>query len=799
MGLEKAVEQVYRGRERMIIIGLTGRTGSGCTKVAEILQKENFGDLDLPDTKKIDYDDAEERKDKIIKDFMEMDGHWKKFEVIEMSSIILAAALERGKDSFVEYLNTITSENEKSTINIGEKVKLIDAINKMSYMFEKAQKVSLNIDKIQNKDLDKYYEFYTKEIREYKKSFKSILDNYTCFEVKRSRLKGKQQKRYHLYTYLMQEMGNNLRSSGNPFEKKFCENKFRDFFIRVDKVIDIINKQIERTAKKKKEVPSTRICIDAIRNPYEALYFKDKYKSFRLMAISTKDEDRRKRLKELNDEELDNLDNVEYATKLKRAEEVFYHQNIQGCLEVADIHVYNENIENRKYHNLTKQIIKYIALMLHPALVTPTHIERCMQLAYNAKYNSGCLSRQVGAVVTREDYSVQSVGWNDVPKGQVSCNLRDISSFCTNKDIESFSSYEIEDAGFNAVMDTLNTKMKGKACGRCKAFCFKDIYNGMEDEKNQVYTRALHAEENAFLQISKYGGTAVKGGYLFTTASPCELCAKKAYQLGIKEIYYIDPYPGISQKHILTFGKNDNPEMNLFYGAIGTAYLDFYGTRIPAKDELEMLTNISVKDVAKGKIEDNILQYDDLVYHNIEVEFRFVKSRSVIENSRKVCFTLNNSIDVIPKKIVWTGSTYDGTKLSDDETDPGITLEEQTGSMPYAYNILIDREKHNGNVIRYKTITSAKDEKRVMEPYLAHMVKNKTEKLKLVLVTPVGIVENVRWTIYADLSMEIKIKEGGLSCTEENEIEDVIRYEFSPDVANVNYTYAIEWDFKEQS
>jgi dCMP deaminase len=517
MGLEKAVEQVYRGRERMIIIGLTGRTGSGCTKVAEILQKEHFFDLDLPDTKKTDYADAEERKDNIIKDFMEMDGHWKKFDVIEMSSIILAAVLEQGKEAFVGYLNTITLENEKATINIGEKAKLIDDINEMSYMFEEAQKVPLIEDEIEGKDCDNYYEFYIKKIKEYKISFKSILDNYTCFEVKRSRLKGKQQKRYHLYTYLMQEMGNNLRSSGNPFEKKFCESKFRDFFRRVNKIIDIINKRTENVAKENNEVPSTRICIDAIRNPYEALYFKDKYKSFRLMAISTDDEDRRKRLKELNDEELDNLDNVEYATKLKKPEEVFYHQNIQGCLEVADIHVYNEDIENGKYHNLTKQIIKYIALMLHPALVTPTHIERCMQLAYNAKYNSGCLSRQVGAVVTRGDYSVQSIGWNDVPKGQVSCNLRDISSFCTNKDAESFSNYEIEDDGFNSIMDSLNTKMKGKVCGRCKAFCFKDVYNGMKNEKNQVYTRALHAEENAFLQISKYGGTAVNGGYLFTT------------------------------------------------------------------------------------------------------------------------------------------------------------------------------------------------------------------------------------------------------------------------------------------
>lgn len=239
--------------------------------------------------------------------------------------------------------------------------------------------------------------------------------------------------------------------------------------------------------------------------------------------------------------------------------------------------------------------------------------------------------------------------------------------------------------------------------------------------------------------------------------------------------------------------------MKLFYGAIGAAYLDFYVTRIPVKDELEMLTDISVKDVAKGDTKDNTIKYDDLVYHNVEVEFKFVKGRSVIENTRKVSFTLNKTIDIIPKKIVWTGSTYDGTKLSDDEdTDPGITLEEQKGSMPYAYNIVIDRKKHDEDVVCYKTITSAKDEKRVMEPYLAHMVKNKTEKLKLVLTTPMEIVENVRWAVYADLSMEIKVEEGKLDHTTESESENMIRYEFSPDVANINYTYAIEWDFKEQ-
>jgi len=75
---------------------------------------------------------------------------------------------------------------------------------------------------------------------------------------------------------------------------------------------------------------------------------------------------------------------------------------------------------------------------------------------------------------------------------------------------------------------------------------------------------------------------------LFTTASPCELCSKKAYQLGIKQIYYIDPYPGISKDHILTFGDN-NPDIKLFYGAIGCAYTKLYSQRLSIKDELKML------------------------------------------------------------------------------------------------------------------------------------------------------------------------------------------------------------------
>ncbi len=109
-----------------------------------------------------------------------------------------------------------------------------------------------------------------------------------------------------------------------------------------------------------------------------------------------------------------------------------------------------------------------------------------------------------------------------------------------------------------------------------------------------MHTRSLHAEENAFLQLAKYGSPGIVGGCLFTTASPCELCAKKAYQLGIAHIYYVDIYPGISFSHILDAGRN-KPQMHLFRGAIGHAYQRLYSPLISLKDEIEHITTVKIK------------------------------------------------------------------------------------------------------------------------------------------------------------------------------------------------------------
>jgi deoxycytidylate deaminase len=161
-----------------------------------------------------------------------------------------------------------------------------------------------------------------------------------------------------------------------------------------------------------------------------------------------------------------------------------------------------------------------------------------MQLAFVAKLNSGCISRQVGAAISDASASIKAVGWNDVPKGQVPCLLRDVGVLLNGHDETAFSDYEMNNKELRGHLakEFENAGPMKMARGLPCPYCFKDAYNAVKKKDNQVHTRSLHAEENAFLQLAKHGNSGIFGGFLYTTASPCELCSKKAYQLGIKEV-----------------------------------------------------------------------------------------------------------------------------------------------------------------------------------------------------------------------------------------------------------------------
>lgn len=281
--------------------------------------------------------------------------------------------------------------------------------------------------------------------------------------------------------------------------------------------------------------------------------------------------------------------------------------DIENVIADAEIHISNDVEENttveiphNEFYSMAEQWMKYYSLIMHPGLITPSAEERCMVVAYTAKFNSSCISRQVGAVITNQYHSIRTIGWNEVPYGHMPCGLRDISR--VNDKSEScnvceYSEFERGTGDFDAfysgqgfnkrIEEDYANINKGHLAGLPQPYCFKTLHNRYVGEKNQVFTRSLHAEENAILQMAKYGGEPLMNGIIYVTASPCELCSKKLYQIGVRKIVYIDPYPGIARQQIIKAGFK-RPELKLFQGAYGTTYFKLYKPFMPYKDEFEI-------------------------------------------------------------------------------------------------------------------------------------------------------------------------------------------------------------------
>lgn len=608
MSYPTKLDKLYSLREDFSIIGLTGRTGSGCTDVATILESD-FNALAKVIAPSENSKTAQERKYKIVYDFNKL--NWKRYKVIKYRNVLLLIMCQNMEyKKFRKHLesNYIFSSMERDQQKI-EKVHselhtlftennlLITIINGFS-----------DIRNIKTRSkLAELAQFFWTDFEDFAHRVDTVLKENGLAER----------------TKLLHHTAINFRKSGQPYDS---DNEEFDFIYYI---AEVINRLIKGT---KILNDKCHVVIDSLRNSLEINFFKERYSSFYLIAV--KSDERRKRLVNLYGENnvrivdrLLELDNIEYKCN-DFVKGHFFSPDVQNCIQKADYHVINQEREifEEDFDSLEQQLLKLQGLIQQPGLITPSAIERCMQMAYNARLSSGCISRQVGAVITDNEFSIKSIGWNDAPRGAVPCSLRNVKEIGTNP--FGFSDFELgiglvekggqsenivnadnveldkESRDFNNYLkeNFSEGKLDSKELGGINCpYCFKSTYNKFKGESNQVHTRSLHAEENAMMQISKYGGQPLNKGFLFTTASPCELCAKKAYQLGITEIFYIDPYPGISRSHILKQNIESNPAMKMYHGAIGRGYVKLYEAFMSQKDEISILTSHSIATPANVK------------------------------------------------------------------------------------------------------------------------------------------------------------------------------------------------------
>jgi dCMP deaminase len=117
-----------------------------------------------------------------------------------------------------------------------------------------------------------------------------------------------------------------------------------------------------------------------------------------------------------------------------------------------------------------------------------------MDIARMVATRGNCLRRKVAAVVVKEQRIV-STGYNGTPRGIRNCF----------------------DGG----------------CPRCASDAPSGVGLGE--------CVCSHAEENAITQAA-YHGIALRGAVLYTTLSPCIICAKMIINAGIKEVVYETDY-----------------------------------------------------------------------------------------------------------------------------------------------------------------------------------------------------------------------------------------------------------------
>lgn len=653
------VSKMYEQRQNFIIVALTGITGSGCSDFADLMHskfidkdKNGWGESkndfirkseDLPS-------DGDKRTFVFKREYETCFNYCKinyqKFEIIKYKNVLLFYMFREVAKNHQKYNDTINAlielirykfnhshEEKKDYIKYDFKFDInAETISKWGYseaLHEKFVRLSYN-----ENEKPKFYSSIAELY--FDKDFCECADN--LYEhMKRVD--------YFAKNFFSHRLACAIRATGNP-ESKFDDYKENFTNDHIFDVVELINHIIKGYHIKDSKQPR-RFVIDSIRNSMEIIYLRERYNSFYMIALHNDRKEKEmieKKVSKYADEEktknivknIMTLSKIE--TKLDDFENgKFFAPDISRCVSESELHIaYRtmndlENKDKEKdlditsltFYTYAEQWMKFFSLISRPGIITPSRDERCMSIAYVAKFNSGCISRQVGCTIVDKENAVQSVGWNDPPASQVPCNLRYVDEVIKKESAEKANgkiSYSVY-SKFELTDDTTYvTSKEGKDIshgnGFCNCmkqeipkeviesvrnkglnypYCFRSRYNNYTGKKDGVPTRSLHAEENTMLRIAHRGGSGLDGGTMYVTASPCVLCSKKAYQIGIRDIVYLDPYTDIAPDLILHCGF-DQPRLRVFNGAIGSTFYKLYQPFLPLKDELAIYEKLAKKE-----------------------------------------------------------------------------------------------------------------------------------------------------------------------------------------------------------
>lgn len=652
--------------DKIIIIGFTGPIGSGCTEISKFLSNNDEFNKFLEDLQYINRREAPVLNVNILDDEIKTQFKNKSAleeEIIELTEDIekehnvdaiheleikkarvkivhkeIKNLLERRRYIYsLEYLIRDDFYKAKLRIScssiivfelmrkINDQIKTDDSIKK-----EKVKKFrELLIEAMQENEIDSsfFQNIYTKlkDLYIHESKIKEIPPDHLprCFSYI-AKIKEKI-KESILYRELMQDFGDNMRSTGNPYfySTKECilENKeeFQSNNYIIGRYIDYLIHYYSN------EKQTGMFLIDSLRNPMCIKYLRNRYPKFVLISLYANISKRIKRRKIIDrfftDEIFEEQDLRDQGKDLIEEYDKFYKQNVRESVLISDIAINNEenfqrdlsNKLDRTKSSIFNKLLRYISLVVDPGCTKPTTEEMFMNMAYTMAMKSNCISRKVGAVIEGGKGYVVGAGWNDVGEGQLSCGLRYIKDLRLPEYINYIEAIQKKKEK-PAISDEEIIKILIKKYGNENCcFCLKDelskaellskldkvlndrdidqeskeLYKEIKEKlniKRLEFCKALHAEENAIIQSAKIGGMGLKDAKIYVTTYPCELCAKKIPQAGIKEVIYVEPYPKVLSEDLYLKDGIQKVMIRQFEGVKAYGYMKLFKATLDQKD-----------------------------------------------------------------------------------------------------------------------------------------------------------------------------------------------------------------------
>ena len=280
----------------------------------------------------------------------------------------------------------------------------------------------------------------------------------------------------------------------------------------------------------------TAYIINSLKHPDEVTALRNIYtEGFYLIGVHS---DKERRYEYLTKEKNINTEKAKELIERDEDEVEGHGQHTRDTFHLADFFVnFDSDLDQLK-----ASLWRILDLIFGKPYITPNFDEYAMFMAFASALRSADLSRQIGAVIGRNN-EIIATGANDCPKAggglywpEYNSDTHEYADAENGRDYKrGYDSNKKEQKNMiEQILSELNESTDKKDVE--KALLKSSIKDITE------YGRAVHAEMEALLFCAR-NSVDTRQATLYTTTFPCHNCAKHIIAAGIKRVMYVEPYP----------------------------------------------------------------------------------------------------------------------------------------------------------------------------------------------------------------------------------------------------------------